>query len=77
LSKGITPIYDGLEENLIPFLTKLDLRCHHEGWSSATFITIAGKRYDLTTQFALISETEMQEATKPRWSSPDIDCRVS
>jgi hypothetical protein len=48
--KGIKPLYDGSEDTLIPFLTKLDLRRQHEGWAPATYITVADKRYDLTTQ---------------------------
>jgi hypothetical protein len=34
--KGMKPAYDGTENELIPFLTRLDIRRQHEGWASAT-----------------------------------------
>jgi hypothetical protein len=71
--KAIKPLYNGSEENLIPFLTKLELHRQHEGWASATFVTVAGKKYDLTTHFALLTEADMQAATTDLWSSPDVE----
>ncbi len=48
-SKGIKPLYDGSEETLIPFLTKLDIRRQHEGWAPATYITLDNKQTQLHT----------------------------
>jgi hypothetical protein len=72
-SKGIKPLYNGSEQQLIPFLTKLDLRRQHEGWAPATYVTIDNKKHDLTTHFALISETDINLATSARWESQDIE----
>jgi hypothetical protein len=72
-TKGIKPLYDGSKDKLIPFLTKLDLRRQHEGWSPATYVTVAHKKYDLTTHFALLTETDMKTATLGRWTSSNID----
>jgi hypothetical protein len=37
--KAIIWLYDGSEDNLIPFLTLLNIRCKDEGWKSATYCT--------------------------------------
>jgi len=71
--KAIKPLYDSSEDNLVPFLTKLELCRQHEGWASATFVTVAGKKYDLTTHFSLLTEADMQAATTDHWSSPDAE----
>jgi hypothetical protein len=39
-TRPIKPIYDGLEDQLIPFLACLDIRCQYEGLASATFVFI-------------------------------------
>ncbi len=58
--KGIKLAYDGTKDELIPFLTRLDIRRQHEGWASATYITIHGQTYDLTRKSAQVSEYENQ-----------------
>jgi hypothetical protein len=71
--KAIKPAYDGSEEGLIPFLTKLDLRLQHEDWAPATYVTIANKRHGLTVHFTSLTEADMCIATESRWDSSTID----
>jgi hypothetical protein len=49
--RAIKPAYDGSEDQLVPFLSRLDIRRQNEGWSSATFVTLSDKTYDLTSNF--------------------------
>jgi len=71
--KGIKPLNNGSEEGLIPFLNKLDLRRQNEGWSPATYITIAEKRYDLTTHVTLLNESHLKSITESQWTIPSVD----
>jgi hypothetical protein len=71
--KGIKPPYNGSEEGLIPFLTKLDIRRQHKGWASATYLDVEKKRYNLTTHFALLTESTVKGATESRWTSSTAD----
>jgi hypothetical protein len=71
--KPIKPLYNGSEDSLVPFLTKLDLRRQNEGWASATFITVNHHTYDLTCNFTNVNETEVTNAAISRWTSPSID----
>ena len=71
--KAIKPLYDSSEEKLIPFLTKIILYRQHEGWAPATFITIADKKYNLTTHFALLTNNDMHLAMTAHWESEDVD----
>lgn len=50
--KPIKPSSDGSKENLIPFLTRLDIRRQIKGWASATYIEIKSKPTNLTCHFA-------------------------
>ena len=64
---------DGSEDQLNPFLTRLDLRRQNEGWAPATYIKIAEEQYDLTVHFSMIKEEDgIGEATN-HWESPTID----
>jgi hypothetical protein len=71
--RAIKPAYDGSEDQLVPFLTRLDIRRQNEGWSSATFVTISDKIYDLTSNFASISEPDITAQAEARWNSPTIN----
>jgi hypothetical protein len=71
--KAIKPQYDGSEEHLIPFLTRLDLRRQNEGWAPATFVTINAQQYDLTCHFAGIKESDLTTLAEARWTSPTVD----
>lgn len=71
--RAIKPSYDGSEEHLIPFLTRLDLRRQNEGWAPATYITINDTQYDLTCHFACVDETDITTIAKTRWTSTSID----
>lgn len=70
--KGMKPAYDGTEDELIPFLTRLDIRRQHEGWAPATYVTIHSKTYDLTSKFAQVSEYDITEAAESRWNSENV-----
>jgi hypothetical protein len=37
-----------------------------------TYVTVDNKQYDLTTHFALLSETDVNNATLARWTSPTV-----
>jgi hypothetical protein len=66
LCKPIKPPYDGSEDSLVPFLTKVDLHHQNEGWEPATFITIDHHTYDLTCNFTNVNETEVTNAAISR-----------
>lgn len=57
---------------MIPFLTRLDIRRQNEGWASATFVIINNIKYDLTSNFASISETDITIIVETRWNSPNV-----
>jgi hypothetical protein len=59
-------MYDGSEEQLIPFLTKFDVRRQHKGWEPATYATINRKCYDSITHFTFITVTNI-EAYMIQW----------
>jgi hypothetical protein len=56
----------------MPFLMCLDIRRQDEGWPPTTYITIGTKDYDLTCEFALVTEANIIAAIKDRWSSPTV-----
>jgi len=41
--KGIKLPYDGSKEELMPFLTRLDIWRQDEGWAPAMFVDVEGK----------------------------------
>jgi hypothetical protein len=71
--KPIKPIYNGTKVDLMPFLLCLDI-CHQDqGWASATYLTIDDKKYDLTSEFASITEATVIAAVHShRWQSPTM-----
>jgi hypothetical protein len=70
--KPIKPLYEGTEEDLMPFLLRLDIQRQDEGWALATYITVDEHRYDLTIEFAHITEQNVIACAANRWSSPTV-----
>jgi hypothetical protein len=70
--KPIKPLYEGTEEDLIPFLLHLDIRSQDEGWAPATYITIEGNQYGLTIEFAHVNEDHVTECASKPWSSSTV-----
>jgi hypothetical protein len=70
--KPLKPSYDGSEDNLMTFLTRLDVRRQNEGWAPATYITIDGKRIDLCIHFAQVDADQAKDAATLRWNSHTI-----
>jgi hypothetical protein len=70
--KPIRPPYEGTEADLMSFLLRLDIRRQDEGWAPATYITVAEYRYDLTIEFAHVTEENIQELASTRWKSPTV-----
>lgn len=58
-SKPIKPPFDGSEDSIIPFLTRLDLHHQNKGWAPATFVKIRNLTYDLTSNFTTIQEDDV------------------
>jgi hypothetical protein len=56
----------------MPFLLRLDIRRQDEGCPPATYVMIGTKDYDLTCEFALVTEANIIAAIKDRWSSPTV-----
>lgn len=67
------PIYDGSEDELMSFLTRVDIRCQDKGWASATYVTINGRKLDLTYKFAHITEAEILQIVQAQWTSPTVE----
>ncbi len=55
----------------MPFLTQLYIPCQDEGWASAIYIKIETKTYDVTHEFAYITEANINDVAKQHWTSPD------
>jgi hypothetical protein len=71
--RGIKLIYNGSEDDLMPFLLRLDIRRQDEGWSPATYVSVENKSYDLTFEFAHVTEDVIANTAKARWMSPTIN----
>jgi hypothetical protein len=74
--KPIKPSYDGTKSDLMPFLLRLDIRRQDEGWAPATYVTVpscGSKQFDLTCEFALVTEDDIIEDIKDRWTAPTVD----
>jgi len=61
--KAIKPSYDGTEEDLMPFLLRLNIWCQDEGWAPATYIKIDDATFDLTTEFSHVTESQVTTLT--------------
>jgi hypothetical protein len=70
--KPIKPSSDGSKENLIPFLTRLDIRQQNKGWASATYIEIKGKPTNLTCHFPQVTDKQAMQDTEQHWKSPNV-----
>jgi hypothetical protein len=71
--RAIKSLYDGSEEELMPFLTRIDMRRQDEGWAPATYVTVGDKTYDLTFEFAHVTEDNIIDLVHDRWTSPTKD----
>jgi len=71
--RGIKLIYNGSEDDLMPFLLRLDIRRQDEGWSPATYVSVENKSYDLTFEFAHVTEDVIANTAKARWMSPTVN----
>jgi hypothetical protein len=71
--RAIKPTYDGGEDHLIPFLSRLDIRRQNEGWATATYIHVNGIKYDLTCNFASVQEADITALAERRWTAPSVD----
>jgi hypothetical protein len=71
--RAIKPIYDGSEGELMPFLTQIDIRRQDEGWAPTTYVTLNGRKLDLTYEFAHIMEADILHTVKARWTSSTVD----
>jgi hypothetical protein len=75
--KPIKPLYDGSEEQLIPFLTLLDIRRKDECWRPATLCSVtndgATTTIDLIHHFTHVTEADVLTLASARWSSPTIN----
>jgi hypothetical protein len=67
--KPLKPSYDGSEEGLIPFLTRLDVRQKNEGWYPAIFVTEDGITTALCFHFAQVTNVQAKSNAMPRWST--------
>jgi hypothetical protein len=72
ICRGIKPPYDGTPDQLIPFLNRLDIRRQDESWYPSTIFILDDKTFDLTRHFAKVSEEDITNAAKQRWSSPSV-----
>ncbi len=68
-TRPLKPTYDGSPDQLVPFLNRLDIRRHDEGWYPITFVTIRNKKLDLLRDFTQISATDIRQQAKNRWDS--------
>jgi hypothetical protein len=67
------PTYDGTEADLMPFLLHLDIGRQDEGWPPATYDkTLNDKQYDLTLEFAQVTELDVLAIFKQRWTAPTV-----
>jgi len=64
------PPYDGIEEDLMSFLLRLDIRCQDEGWAPATYISVNKHQYNLTVQFTNVKEANIVANVECWWLSP-------
>jgi hypothetical protein len=63
--RPIKPLYGRTSDNLVPFLNRLDIRCHDEGWGSiTTYIKIQNSTLDLIKNFAKIPELAISHEAK-------------
>jgi len=49
--KPLKPLYDGTLDNLVPFLNRLDIRHHDEGWGTITYLKVNNRELDLIRNF--------------------------
>jgi len=57
----------------MPFLLRLDIRRQDEGWSPATHVKLDTKTFDLTTDFAHVTELHVTTIAAKRWDASTVD----
>jgi hypothetical protein len=57
----------------MPFLLRLDIRHQDEGWAPAPYVQVQDKSFDLTFEFAHVTEENVSEIARSRWESPTVD----
>jgi hypothetical protein len=70
ICRPIKPLYDGIADNLVPFLNRLDIRSQDVAWGSITFLNV---KYDLIKHFAKIDESVITKEATYQWSTTTID----
>ncbi len=70
---AIKPIYDGSEDQLIPFLSRLDIERQNEGWAPTTYIQLHDIKYNLTSNFASVKEADIIKLAENCWNAPTVD----
>lgn len=61
------------QEELVPFLNRLDICRQDEDWSSITLITQHETQHDLIHHFAKINEETMISLAQCQWYSPTLN----
>ncbi len=72
-SRANKPTYDGSEDQLVPFLSRVDFHRQNEGWSSAPYIRISDTTCDLTSNYASVTESDITSIVEAHWNSPTVN----
>jgi len=70
--RPLKPLYDGTPDSLVPFLNRLDIRRHDEGWGSITYLRVPNTDYDLLRQFSQVEEAVILREAKSRWEASTV-----
>jgi hypothetical protein len=71
ISSGLTPLYDGSSDQLIPTLNLINIRRRNEVWYSATFLTQDTATVDLVWQFSQAKLNVVLDQAKHLWTAAD------
>ncbi len=71
--KAIKLPYDGTEDDLMPFLLRLDIQHQDEGWVPATYVKTPNKGFNLTTEFAHVMEPQVASLASDQWDAHTVD----
>jgi hypothetical protein len=71
--RPIKPLYDCTEDNLVPFLNRLDIYYHDEGWGPITYINVNNMKHDLIEHFSKIDETVILWEANFWWSAATVE----
>jgi len=73
ICRPLKPPYDGMPDQLVPFLNRLGLRHQDESWSSITYIKQGEITHDLIRHFAKINEDTVTDLARHRWSATTVN----